>query len=71
MVGALEGFADVWGINYIVMAYGIDKSSAAEVISFIPIGMIFGGPDQTYCVFLEMNTSMVLINNVCKPTQQE
>ncbi len=44
MVGSLEGFADVWGVNYIVAAYRVDKSSAAEIMSFIPIGMIFGGP---------------------------
>ena len=44
MVGVLEGFADVWGVNYIVTAFDIDKSSAAEVTSFIFIGMLFGGP---------------------------
>ncbi len=44
MVGSLEGFADVWGVNYLVAAYGIEKTSAAEVVSLIPIGMIFGGP---------------------------
>jgi predicted MFS family arabinose efflux permease len=44
LVGSLEGFADVWGVNYLVAAYGIDKTAAAEVVSLIPIGMIFGGP---------------------------
>ena len=44
MVGSLEGFADVWGVNYLVAAYGIEKSSAAQIVSLIPIGMIFGGP---------------------------
>jgi predicted MFS family arabinose efflux permease len=44
LVGSLEGFADVWGVNYLVAGYGIEKSLAAEIVSFIPIGMIFGGP---------------------------
>lgn len=44
MVGSLEGLSDVWGVNYLVAAYGIEKSSAAQIISFIPIGMLFGGP---------------------------
>jgi predicted MFS family arabinose efflux permease len=44
MVGSLEGFGDVWGVSYLVMAYNLDKNSAAELISFIFIGMLFGGP---------------------------
>jgi len=44
MVGSLEGFADVWGVNYLMKAYGLNKGDAAELISFIFIGMIFGGP---------------------------
>lgn len=44
MVGALEGFADVWGVSYLTTAYGFAKSDAALLISFIFIGMLFGGP---------------------------
>ena len=44
LVGSLEGFADVWGVNYLVTGYEMEKSVAAEIVSFIPIGMIFGGP---------------------------
>lgn len=44
MVGALEGFADVWGVPYLTIAYGFDKTEAASLVSFIFIGMIFGGP---------------------------
>ncbi len=44
MVGALEGFADVWGVPYLTTAYGFDKSDAALLISFIFMGMLFGGP---------------------------
>ncbi|KTD35162.1 major facilitator family transporter, partial [Legionella moravica] len=44
MVGALEGFADVWGVPYLMTAYHFDKAESASLISFIYIGMIFGGP---------------------------
>lgn len=44
MVGSLEGFADVWGINYLISAYKLEKSQAAGLVSFIFIGMLFGGP---------------------------
>lgn len=44
MVGSLEGFADVWGVNYLMTAYHFTKGDAAELTSFIFIGMLFGGP---------------------------
>jgi MFS family permease len=44
MVGALEGFADVWGVSYLVKAYHLTKSDAAFLCSFIFVGMLFGGP---------------------------
>ncbi|MDQ2993942.1 MAG: MFS transporter [Pseudomonadota bacterium] len=44
MVGALEGFADVWGVPYLMKAYPLDKADCAGLISFIFFGMLFGGP---------------------------
>ncbi|RUR13111.1 MFS transporter [Legionella sp. km772] len=44
MVGALEGFADVWGVSYLMQAYSFNKADAALLCSFIYIGMLFGGP---------------------------
>ncbi|MDI9818599.1 MULTISPECIES: MFS transporter [unclassified Legionella] len=44
MVGSLEGFADVWGVPYLMTAFSIEKTNAAELISFIFVGMLFGGP---------------------------
>lgn len=44
MVGTLEGFADVWGVSYLMTARDISKVSAAEITSFVFVGMIFGGP---------------------------
>ena len=44
MVGSLEGFADIWGVNYLMKAYAIKKEEAAGLTSFIFVGMICGGP---------------------------
>ncbi len=44
MVGPLEGFADVWGVNYLMQAMTIAKADAAGFVSYIFVGMLFGGP---------------------------
>lgn len=44
MVGSLEGFADVWGVPYLMTAHQIPKGEAAQLISCIFVGMLFGGP---------------------------
>ena len=49
MVGSLEGFADVWGVQYLMIAYHITKSEAAAITSFIFFGMLFGGPILAVC----------------------
>lgn len=44
MVGSLEGFADVWGVPYLMLAFSLSKGDAAGAISFIFFGMLIGGP---------------------------
>lgn len=44
MVGALEGFADVWGTSFLQQAYGLDSAIAAGLPSMMYIGMCFGSP---------------------------
>lgn len=44
MVGALEGFADVWGVSYFMTIHHLEKPEAAGLTSLIFFGMIFGGP---------------------------
>lgn len=48
MVGCLEGFSDIWGVQYLMSAHNIVKKEAAELISFIFIGVLFGGPLLAY-----------------------
>jgi predicted MFS family arabinose efflux permease len=62
MVGSLEGFADVWGVTYLTKAYALSKGDAAGAVSFIFIGMLFGGPLLAYVTektnpFLVIGTS--------------
>lgn len=49
MVGSLEGFADVWGVPYLVTTRGMLKENAAQIVSLIYVGMLFGGPILVYC----------------------
>lgn len=44
MVGPLEGFADVWGKEYLKSAYRLDDKIAASLPSLIFFGMCFGSP---------------------------
>ncbi len=44
MVGSLEGFADIWGVSYLMQTRNILKSEASAITSFIFFGMLFGGP---------------------------
>ncbi|HUX80409.1 MAG TPA: MFS transporter [Alphaproteobacteria bacterium] len=48
MVGSLEGFADVWGVPYLMTVYSFIKEDAAFVTSSIFTGMLFGGPILAY-----------------------
>lgn len=52
MVGSLEGFADVWGVPYLMSTHGMLKENAAQVVSMVFVGMLFGGPVLAYCAGL-------------------
>ncbi|MDP3533646.1 MAG: MFS transporter [Alphaproteobacteria bacterium] len=44
MVGPLEGFADVWGTEFLKNVYFFDNVVSSSLPSMIFIGMCFGGP---------------------------
>ncbi len=44
MVGALEGFADVWAIAFFNQIFGMSATDSTTITSFVFIGMLFGGP---------------------------
>lgn len=50
MVGPLEGFADVWGKEYLKEVYKLNESLAASLPSLIFFGMCFGSPVLTWIV---------------------
>ncbi len=48
MVGPLEGFADVWGKQFLQNTYGLDGTVASSLSSTIFLGMCFGAPVLSY-----------------------
>jgi predicted MFS family arabinose efflux permease len=44
MVGALEGFADVWAIPFFNQAFHMTATQSTTITSFVYVGMCFGGP---------------------------
>lgn len=44
LVGPLEGFADVWGSEFLKQVYGFEGTMAASLPSAIFLGMCFGAP---------------------------
>jgi MFS family permease len=48
MVGPLEGFADVWGVSYLMEVYLLEKTEASFITSAIFTGMMVGGPLLAY-----------------------
>jgi len=48
MVGPLEGFADVWGVPYLMEVCSLGKADASFITSLIFTGMIMGGPILAY-----------------------
>lgn len=48
MVGPLEGFADVWGKEFLKSTMGFDNHLASGLPSYIFFGMCFGAPIITY-----------------------
>lgn len=50
MVGPLEGFADVWGKEYLKSVYQLDENVAASLPSLIFLGMCFGSPLLSWIV---------------------
>lgn len=44
MVGPLEGFADVWGTQFLVKVQNMEMENATLLPSFIYFGMLFGSP---------------------------
>mgnify|MGYP001222997563 CR=1 FL=1 len=48
MVGPLEGFADVWGVPYLMSIYLYEKADASFITTTIFTGMLIGGPIIAY-----------------------
>ena len=60
MVGALEGFADVWAIAYFKQVYGMSATESTVITSFVYIGMCFGGPVLAIAAGLVRSTNFMI-----------
>jgi MFS family permease len=65
MVGALEGFADVWSMPFFNHVYGINIDDSILITSFIYIGMCFGGPILAFLAdYLGSENRVILLTNI-------
>ena len=60
MVGALEGFADVWAIPFFKQAYNMTDIESSIVTSFVYIGMCFGGPILAVAASMVRSTNFMI-----------
>lgn len=60
MVGPLEGFADVWGKEFLQLVYGFDGTNAASLASTIFVGMCFGSPILSYIATKTKNDTLTI-----------
>ncbi|WP_341764558.1 MFS transporter [Candidatus Tisiphia endosymbiont of Beris chalybata] len=61
MVGALEGFADLWAIPFFKQIYSMDDIESSLATSFVYTGMCFGGPILAMISNLVKSSNLVII----------
>lgn len=61
MVGALEGFADVWALPFFNQIYGMDIIDSSLATSFVYIGMCFGGPILAIAATWLRSSNLIII----------
>ena len=61
MVGPLEGFADIWGVQYLVNTQGLTEKLAGNITSMIFVGMMVGA---IFVVYVADKTNSHNISNI-------
>lgn len=61
MVGPLEGFADVWGKEFLKTVYNLSENAATSLPSLIFLGMCFGSPLLSWFVSKTKSYFTILI----------
>lgn len=61
MVGALEGYADVWSMTFFKQIYNMSDTQSNIVTSFVFIGMCFGGPILAVLVKILRSINLIII----------
>lgn len=62
MVGPLEGFADLWGKQFLELIYGFESNVAAGVSSTLFVGTCFGAPLLSYIAQQIKNDSITIFS---------
>lgn len=65
MVGPLEGFADLWGKQFLEFTYNLDSSIAAGLSSTLFLGACFGSPLLSYIATRINNDSLTIFMSGC------
>jgi hypothetical protein len=60
MVGALEGWADVWAMPFFTQVYGFPENEGIFVASMVFFGMCFGGPLLAYCINIFQSINLMI-----------
>ncbi len=63
MVGPLEGFADLWGKQFLEVTYGLNANVATNLISIIFIGACFGSPLLSFIAARINNDSITIFTS--------
>lgn len=61
MVGALEGFADIWAMPFFKQIYQMNDMESNTITSFVYIGMCFGGPILAVIADLSKSANLIII----------
>lgn len=64
MVGPLEGFADVWGAQFLSKVYGFDEKVASGLPSLIFVGMCFGAPVLSFIAEKTNDYGVIILSAV-------
>lgn len=68
MVGPLEGFADLWGKQFLQYTYGFEGNVAASLSSTLFIGTCFGAPLLSFIASRINNDSLTILLAGCVMT---
>ena len=68
MMGLGHGFADLWGVPYLVASYSISKAEAALIVGCTVFGVMAGGPVMSLFGRRFGNANVILVSGIMEAT---